>query len=496
MDQIMEVVEGAIANLAPGQNPWTLVHETLIAQVRPRLSHSFLSQLYATSAFLAINTIFLILSIIVKWRQGSFWIFKTFRGTGGNYLVVHYSSAFSTFMLVFFALLQPYIWKTVHFSEGHIVYDSALWRTLVWIPGVIAFFLATWSLCVSHILHKDSSGRPARTFFAQAWFVNCAGSFSIVGLIVSVAILAWQTQKHWHSAMQKFQALEDILTRYESTYNGTLDPTAFGDGTTMTVATGFATNLADFGTFFRWVFIAYLIWSVILLGTLVTSASLHLRELSRTMNDLGQRSVNEENKAQGEALQQSFTGLLYVTVGIIVSCVAICILFAFVAIAGRKVVYDATISKVASLLPVWLFAIFGFVLSLSFLIRLIRTSSAPVRAFRKTRTLSEETLPNVVHVPAGGNHGVLETLSPTESKIPLGEQYPLETLGHSAPGSVDDGSRRLSPSTLSQMSGSEAHLVQHAAMVEQPFYNSYASRPPSFSPEETLAPSKKKGWRG
>ncbi|GAA5820518.1 hypothetical protein JCM11251_003026 [Rhodosporidiobolus azoricus] len=487
MDKVMQVVEGALANLTPDQNPWKLVHQALVSEVRPSLEQSFLSQMYATSALLAVNAIVLALCILVKWRQGSFWVFKTYRGTGGKYIVVHYSSAFTTFMLIFFGLLQPYIWKSVRYAEGHIVEDSALWRTLVWIPGWTAFYFAAWSLCVSHILHKDSSGRPARSFIASAWFVNTLGVLVPVGLILSVALLAWQTQKHWHQAMEKFVELEAILDKYQSTYTGTLDPTAFSDGVTMGTAGAFASHLADFGTFFRWVFIAYLIWSVLLLSTLVVSATLHLRELKKTMTDLGRRSqMDDDTRAQEEALSRSFAGLKWVTIGIVASCTAICVLFAFVAAAGRKVVYDAMISKVASLLPVWLFAILGFFLSTSFLIRLIRSSSSsPPRSHRDK---SEEAF-DAVHIPAGERGGVLDTYSTSDPKPPFQDEYPLATLG----GNTDDGSPRLCPSTMSQRSGSEAHLVQQqmGGVVEQPYYASYATRQPVMSTEE----QGEKGWR-
>ncbi|BGP16569.1 hypothetical protein JCM10213_000519 [Rhodosporidiobolus nylandii] len=479
---ITALVQQILHNLPEGANPWFLIRLAFTSQVRPQLEDSFLDQLYANSAIIAASTVLLALCMLVKVREGTYWIFRTYRGTGGLYIVVHYSNSFSTFMIVFWGLLQGYVWQTVHYAKGEIVKTTALWRTLVWYPGWLAFFLAAWSLVVSHILHLDSSGRPARTFFASAIFVNFAAIVVPVGCAVSVALLGSTAHTHYKSAMGNFALIDGSLAALERSFNGTFDQSLFTSGMGLQVADEFTSDLAEFGLYFRWSFLAYLIFTVCLEALLVVSATLHLRELRKTMDELQNRSqMNDETRAQEQMLERSYRGLIYVTWAIIASCTAINVLFAFVGIAGRKVVYDAVYSKVASLLPIWIFSAFGFPLSLLFLIRLLKTSSSPPRSLRKNMK-SEEALEGVA-VPIDA-HGTFSNPSVNldAKQSPVADEYAMAALGgvsyHPAqPGS--DHSHRQSPSAFSQ-TGSEAHLVSSpAAMVPggQPFYSSYETRP-------------------
>ncbi|GAA5975725.1 hypothetical protein JCM11641_005848 [Rhodosporidiobolus odoratus] len=482
-DAITTLVQRILGNLPEGANPWQLIRAAFQAQVRPKLEPWFLNQLYANAAILGFNTLVLCACIFVKWRQGTYWIFRTYRGTGGTYLVVHYSSAFTTFMIVFFGLLEGYIEQTRQYSTGHIVKTTALWRTLVWYPGWLAFFLAAWSLVVSHILHLDSSGRPARTFFASAVFVNSVAFLIPIGAAVSVALLGATAQKHYHRAMENFQVIDGSLGALQATYNGTFDQSLFSSGIGLSLAEGFTSHLNEFGTYFRWSFLAYLIFSILLLLLLVVSATLHLKELRKTMDELQNRSqMNDETRVQEQMLERSYKGLVYVTVAIVVSCIAIVVLFAFVSIAGTRVINERVYSEVASLLPIWIFSAFGFPLSLLFLYRLLRTSSSPSRSLRKSSKEIEAF--KGVQVPLGGVETFSNPSSVEGKHSPTSDDYQMTTLGGVAYRPSNkyqhdiDPAHRQSPSAFSH-SGSEAHLASSPVMtpVEQPFYSSYETRP-------------------
>lgn len=47
------------------------------------------------------------------------------------------------------ALLTSWCRQTVFYNQGKWVPNSDIWRTIIWMPGWTAFWLATWSLCVS-----------------------------------------------------------------------------------------------------------------------------------------------------------------------------------------------------------------------------------------------------------------------------------------------------------------------------------------------------------
>ncbi|GAA5872867.1 hypothetical protein JCM8547_005722 [Rhodosporidiobolus lusitaniae] len=502
-DTISALVSQILSNLQDGQNPWELIREAFARQVRPVLEDSFLSQLWATSALLGLSLILMLLCLVVKIKQGSYWVFRTYRGTGGRFIVVHYSSAFLTFMIAFFILLIVYVWQTARYAEGHLVEDTALWRTLTWIPGVFAFWFSAWSLVCSHILHLDSSGRPARTWFASAFFVNSVGIFMPAALAVSVGILASVAHKHYHTAMDNYGVIDGSLSALSASYNGTFDSSLFSSGIGLTLAEEFTTDLEEFGTWFRWTFVAYLTFSCILLILLVISATMHLRELRKTMDDLRNRSqLDDDVRNQEQSLEAAYRGLVYVTWSIIAACVAIVAIFLFVSVAGRKVVYDATISKVASLLPIWIFSVFGPTLSLSFLVRLLRnSSSAPPKSLRKSNK-SEEAF-DAVKIPTTAGPDTLSSPSIMEGKgAHGGDEYPMTSLGAvsyhpSGQYSIDSTDHRLSPSSNF---GSEAHLVHHNPVVttsEVPFHATpYETRQPAQEVEEIYTGGRKKGWRG
>lgn len=105
---------------------------------------------------------------------------------------------------------------------------------VVWIPGWLAFWLAAWSLAVSRpsapflprntsnsslacadILHLDSSGRPARTFLAEAWFVNAIGFAVPAGTTAAVAVLSWRAHHFYSAALDTYSTLDSALAGLE-----------------------------------------------------------------------------------------------------------------------------------------------------------------------------------------------------------------------------------------------------------------------------------------
>jgi hypothetical protein len=65
------------------------------------------------------------------------------------------------------------------------------------------------------ILHLDSSGRPARTFLAEAWFVNAIGFAVPAGTSAAVAVLAWRAHHFYSVALSNYSTLDAALTGLE-----------------------------------------------------------------------------------------------------------------------------------------------------------------------------------------------------------------------------------------------------------------------------------------
>ncbi|GAA6001472.1 uncharacterized protein JCM10292_006270 [Rhodotorula paludigena] len=489
------IVTGIVSTLPKGANPWPLIRQALRVQVRPNLEHFFKAQLFTCSALIALVTIVLCTCMAAKWRQGTLWLVRIHRGKAGTFIVPHYSSLWTTLAIVFFALLQGYIWQTAFYASGRWVPTSDLWRMTVWFPGVLAFWCATWSLVVSHLLYLESSGRPARTFLAKAWFVNFAALLLPAAQAVAIGVLAWQAHKRYSRALGYFDTIDDALASAEAAFSGVFTESDFYSRVDRSLLTDFASNLRGFGDFFRWCFWAYFIYSVINEMILVLVAVLHLRELRRTMHDLsGRMHVSEEARQQVEMLERGFRGLLKITWAIVACETAINVLFAFVAISGRRVVYDRIYSEVASLLPLWLFSVLGLPLSILFLIRIRREAPAAPASSAKD---------GIAHTPLPATSSTPSSITDKQARTPQ-EEYPMETLGSQAyrsPGSTidtvlvgdltDDYAPVRQHSTSPALSqGSVAHLISTPAS-EGSFYSSYETRQPQAAVEEG---KRKKGW--
>ncbi|BGP24992.1 hypothetical protein Rt10032_c09g3936 [Rhodotorula toruloides] len=481
-----------------GQNPWTAIRTTFYESVRPTYPGYFVNQIYALSALIAAASLLLGLCMVVKMRQGTYWLVRVHRATGGSFIVLHYANTYSTLFFLFYAVLQGYIWQTERYTTAQWAPNNDIWRMVVWIPGWLAFWLAAWSLAVSHILHLDSSGRPARTFLAEAWFVNAIGLAVPAGTIAAVAILSWRAHHFYSAALDNYSTLDSALAGLENSYNGTFNPYAFA-GQGAELYKHFEDNLETFGLFFRWVFIAYLIASMTLFFVLVATATLHLRELRKTMDELTHRAhQSEEAREQEAVIKRGYDGLVQVTYSIIAAAVAINVLFTFVCAAGRKVIFERKFAEVASLLPLWLFAVLGLPLSLLYLRRLI--SNPPP----KSNAREPGTDSRVHAVPLKTHESFSNPSTYAEHKAPeLVEAHPMEVMSpvayhqqHAAPQSEEDYSARNSQSPApSQASVSPLVEAPFSTVTGQPLY--YEARQSQVhSPDATLvsSPSRKKAW--
>ncbi|GAA5978048.1 hypothetical protein JCM5350_007380 [Sporobolomyces pararoseus] len=511
-DELTALVNTILAQLPEGANPWAAIRAAFTAQVRPNLGHAFLSQLYATSAIIALSTVFFIASLYIKWREGSYWLFRTHRGTGGIFIVPHYSSCWITGFILFFGVLQGYLWKSIYFSRGELVYDSALWRTLVWYAGWISFYLAAWSLCVSHVLHLDSAGRPSRAFVAQAPFLNTFGLLVILGSAVSIGILGGCTHIKYHSAMTNYQDIDNALNALQMTYTGKFDVSAFQSGTGFKIAERFIRDLSSFGTYFRWTFISYLIWTLLLEILLVGAGVLHLRELRRTMDELSNRTrISSEAREQEKLIEQTYNSLVYITYAVCILLTAVNAIFAFVSAAGSKVVYIRRYAEAAGLLPPWIFSVLGLPLSLLFFRRTYLASKArrAQTSGASIKTASIHTRPPLNEVDSG----LASILSSTQKPSPGPESFPMTPLPYAkeippvSPSSPNStiatglGHRAGGGPNSVDTADSSSHLwtstVTPRPPNEQPFYSSYATRQPIDVEEiQTGSPSGRGGEGG
>lgn len=189
--------------------------------------------------------------MFVKYRQGTLWLMRTHRATGGNYLVVHYSNGWTSAFLLFLGVLQGYIWcvrltltcsaawltrladtgrrSSIIRGNGSRILISGEWwsgspdgRRSGSLRGAFACRVSPFFQCsrvpvrdlivsCADILHLDSSGRPARSFYAQAWFVNVGAIVVPSVAAVIIAVLAWQAHRRYWNSLEAYKAIDAAL---------------------------------------------------------------------------------------------------------------------------------------------------------------------------------------------------------------------------------------------------------------------------------------------
>ncbi|KAK4048350.1 hypothetical protein OIV83_004872 [Microbotryomycetes sp. JL201] len=313
-------IQAILLNVPPGANPWQVLRLALGSQVNWRVSSAFRPQMYALSGLLILAALLLVSSLVVRIARRSFWLAAAVRNSRGKiFLTTHYLSVWTTFMCMFLALLQGFIWKTIEKSRGNEAHYIVLWETLTWIPPWLAFWFATSSLMTAHVIHRDSAGRAYQSFWASAWLVNAATWTVPILVIVLITTLAGKAQKEFDGVRFQYSQLLELLTKAEKGFDGTIDYDIIQAGTSRTQE--FLNHMTTFVRFFRAVFFAYTGLTLTLMITYGLTSLLHLSELSRSMEALTKSNEKGDDRAQDQ-LFRTYSTLVRLTI-------LICALLAF-----------------------------------------------------------------------------------------------------------------------------------------------------------------------
>lgn len=95
--------------------------------------------------------------------------------------------------------------------------DVALWKTLVWLPAWIAFWSSTVSLVCTHVLHRESSGRPLRSFWTSPALLNAATFGIPCAVAASVIVLAVASHQKYGAALDAFETINQAIDVAETT---------------------------------------------------------------------------------------------------------------------------------------------------------------------------------------------------------------------------------------------------------------------------------------
>lgn len=118
-----------------GSNPWLAVLDVLRTQVEWNVSSAFRPQMHILSGVLALVTVILVASLVVRWYRTNFWLFR--RTPVG--IAPHYLTSCSSFLVIGLGCLQGFIWTAVHKSRHEATDTIVLWECLAWLPTWLAF---------------------------------------------------------------------------------------------------------------------------------------------------------------------------------------------------------------------------------------------------------------------------------------------------------------------------------------------------------------------
>ncbi|KAK4053884.1 hypothetical protein OIO90_003721 [Microbotryomycetes sp. JL221] len=324
-----QAIQDVLRSLPPGLNPWDGLRLALSSQVNWSVSREFRPQLW------------------------------------------------TLLIVIFLALLQGFIWKTIEKSNGHEAHYIVLWETLTWIPGWLAFWFATMSLITAHVLHRDSSGRPYRSFWSSAAVSNGATWGMPVMMIVLIITLSAKAQIEYDGVRDQYAQLLELLTRASDSFDGAIDVSIIQQGTASTQA--FLDHMSTFIRFFRAVFFAYTGLTLLLMILYGTVSYLHLAELSRTIEGLAtsrRTSDDADDTTTQEQLYRTYSILVRLTILICLMLALFSSLFLFVAASGRRAVTDQAHLQAGHLLPAYTFSILGLPITLLLLHRALTSNPA------------------------------------------------------------------------------------------------------------------------
>ncbi|KAL8293253.1 hypothetical protein RQP46_000947 [Phenoliferia psychrophenolica] len=208
----------------------------------------------------------------------------------------HYTNTFAFFS---FTITQGFLWSTIRYL-GDVTSEPnlPLWKTIVWIPVWIG--LIKW--------------------YQSALFMNTYGIGVTLGLCVGVALPAGLATTHFRKALDAYSLLN---TNFE---------------------------LAEFVYDFQVSFAIYSAIGVVMMGTFIVVAILHMRSLRETMSEITPRNklpTCAEANLQ-KRIQAQYSSLLVVLALFSITVTLFEGLVLFTTIDARRIVVDGNSNEVAS----------------------------------------------------------------------------------------------------------------------------------------------------
>ncbi|GAA6006308.1 hypothetical protein JCM10207_000599 [Rhodosporidiobolus poonsookiae] len=225
-EQVQALLYGLVASLPADQNPYAAITAFLPAGLINYSTPSLKPILLTSSVVAALDILVYIAVWIVRWRRGTYWLFRIARAGGQPYLLFHLSHAWTLLATVMLVVMEGYIWVLYRTVEGALLDNMMLWITLAWLPGVVAQTVTTWTLATMYLVHRQtySTGQRSRTSWIYSrCTVPVLFCTSMVAYIVSICYFSVVCNRSYTEMVANYNYLTTILAQASAAWSGQVD---------------------------------------------------------------------------------------------------------------------------------------------------------------------------------------------------------------------------------------------------------------------------------
>ncbi|GAA6028000.1 hypothetical protein JCM8097_001823 [Rhodosporidiobolus ruineniae] len=272
-------LEGLIASLPAGTNPYTAVDAYLWSTMDKQLPRSFFIQLWVLVGGLAFNLVEVLLALVllVVWRR--FWVFRFENGAikpNGQTPWLIGGGAF--YIIAIYTIV-----RSISYYRGkELVRELIGLRTMMWWFPWTGGWIAAHSLAAGFVNHLQSVGSLS-TSAAQSWHRRLTVFFyTVLALFfASAAPFCVIAVIQYHRSLDAFGQLDGLVKQAAAPYNGTFDMSSLS--VALPLLETVQSEQKKLVHTLKILYTMYGAWGIVLGLGVGLSALFHTRSLNRTL---------------------------------------------------------------------------------------------------------------------------------------------------------------------------------------------------------------------
>ncbi|KPV75182.1 uncharacterized protein RHOBADRAFT_53195 [Rhodotorula graminis WP1] len=351
-----------LASLSPNDDPYAAVATYLRDQIYPSVPYSATCQLYFLAGGLGLTAVLILVSFVIRWRKGGFWILRMQQAP--RMVRPHWSISWSLLAVVMIMLFEVFIGYAIALYAKKAEKRFGYWVLVVWGIAWFGGHTAAWSLLVSYTLHLfASTGRSVTLLAAGANLFGLVVPVFYFCILIPLVVIGGNA----YSAMiGEYRIALELLDAASATWSPGQQISIVSLAPALPLFERLIGQYLKFQRYFRVVFIFYTVTAVALVVVLVTVASLYLSSLRRifkeTRHDMAYISGPSSSAPQPQQVQVART--LRSLLLTIIALTSLGTVFTVVAIIAaydpRGLASSSLRAQILILLPLYAFLAFGF----------------------------------------------------------------------------------------------------------------------------------------